>query len=622
MPTRIPFKQKIILVIFGVFFSLVFLEASLHLGGFILLSIQERWNLQSIRQKGAYRILCLGESTTQGQYPLFLEQALNQHNIGRYFSVIDKGRGGTNTQIILNQVEAYLKEYHPDMVVAMMGVNDPERLVLGETKNNPTEKFSIRSFKTYKLVKLLWLHILVKAQEIESYKHALAKQYLKVTPANLPGTKPKEDLIKFIPTEESLKKRLELYPKDDNAYVRLGQFYRKQDKLSQAEDTLKKAIEFNPKNSNAYSGLGWLYRKQKKYSQAEDAFKKAIELNPKNHDAYLGLGQLYRHQDKFSQAEDAFKKAVELDSKNEMAYLGLGGFYQVEGKFSQAEDAFKKAMELNPKNKRACFELEELYQEQYKFSQTEESYKRSSEFNPKNDNAYVGLGLFYRSQEKFSQAEDAFKKAIELNPKNDNAYVGLGQLYRNQGKLSQAEDAFKKAIELNPKNDDAYVGLGQLYRSQGKFSQAEAAFKKAIEVNPKNGGAYGALSVLYQEMGKPELAEEYARKAKMMRLGYCNAVTFHNYHKLKEILDKRGIQLVCVQYPMRNVELLKIIFEPGQGIIFVDNESIFKEAVNKSSYSEYFADIFGGDFGHCTEKGNRLLAGNIAKVILKEIFGK
>jgi len=87
-------------------------------------------------------------------------------------------------------------------------------------------------------------------------------------------------------------------------------------------------------------------------------------------------------------------------------------------------------------------------------------------------------------------------------------------------------------------------------------------------------------------------------------------------------LDKRGIKLVCVQYPMRNVELLKIIFEPGQGIIFVDNESIFKEAVNKSSYNEYFRDISGGDFGHCTAKGNRLLAGNIASVILKEVFKK
>jgi hypothetical protein len=60
-----------------VFLFFVFLEASLRLGGFILLSIQENRNLQSLKQRGAYRILCLGESTTQGQYPQFLEQALS-----------------------------------------------------------------------------------------------------------------------------------------------------------------------------------------------------------------------------------------------------------------------------------------------------------------------------------------------------------------------------------------------------------------------------------------------------------------------------------------------------------------------------------------------------------------
>jgi hypothetical protein len=32
--------------------------------------------------------------------------------------------------------------------------------------------------------------------------------------------------------------------------------------------------------------------------------------------------------------------------------------------------------------------------------------------------------------------------------------------------------------------------------------------------------------------------------------------------------------------------------------------------------------MFAGDFGHCTDKGNRLLAENIATVILKEVFGR
>ncbi len=73
--------------------------------------------------------------------------------------------------------------------------------------------------------------------------------------------------------------------------------------------------------------------------------------------------------------------------------------------------------------------------------------------------------------------------------------------------------------------------------------------------------------------------------------------------KLKEILDRRNIKLVCVQYPMCGIEPLKRIFKWQEDVIFIDNEKIFKEAVGKEDYQEYFIDMFGGDFGHCTPKG-------------------
>ena len=56
--------------------------------------------------------------------------------------------------------------------------------------------------------------------------------------------------------------------------------------------------------------------------------------------------------------------------------------------------------------------------------------------------------------------------------------------------------------------------------------------------------------------------------------------------------------------------------------MFVDNEKVFKEAIRKSSYREYFSDLFAGDFGHCTPKGYGLLAKNIASVVLNRVFGK
>ncbi|MBM3254789.1 MAG: tetratricopeptide repeat protein [Candidatus Omnitrophica bacterium] len=220
--------------------------------------------------------------------------------------------------------------------------------------------------------------------------------------------------------------------------------------------------------------------------------------------------------------------------------------------------------------------------------------------------------------------EDTLKKAIELNPKNDSAYEELGWLhFEQEGKLEQAEDLFKKAIELNPKNERVYRELGWLYLKQGKLSEAEDLLKKAIKINPRNDLVYGAISTLYKEMGQSELAEDYAKKIATLRLKYYNYITVSNYRNLKEILGKRGIRLVCVEYPMRSIEPLKKIFEGDEeGVIFVDNEKIFRDAVKKEGYREYFTDMFGGDFGHCTDKGNRLLAENIAKTILKEVFGE
>jgi len=159
-----------------------------------------------------------------------------------------------------------------------------------------------------------------------------------------------------------------------------------------------------------------------------------------------------------------------------------------------------------------------------------------------------------------------------------------------------------------------------VYRKQGKLSQAEGLFKSATELNPENERLSGAMSSLYEEMGRPELAKEYAEITKKLRLRSYNPGTVHNYRKLKNILDKKGIKLVCVEYPSRNVDPLKKIFGKTKGVIFVDNERIFKAAVKKAGFKEYFKDMFGGDFGHCTQKGNKLLAENIADAILREEF--
>jgi len=543
--TITPFAHKAVLIPLGLFLAVIILEVGLRLGGFIFLSLQEHRNKVSIQRKDTYRIMCLGESTTAGQYPIFLQEELDKYNTGIEFSVIDKGVVGVDTSFILDKLVSNIDTYNPDMVITMMGSNDIKypHIPYGVITTEDEQPF-LNSIRIYKLARLLWRDIVVMVRKQNTAKDKVQTSFKKNTsqkqePANQPA---------------------ESGPQKNSAHIEQGLFYQDKGQLVQAEDSFKKAIELNPNSDQAYSELGWFYRKQNKPIKAEDLFKKAISLNPKNDSAYTGLGLLYREQNKPIKAEDSFKKVIEL--------------------------------------------------------------------NPNNDWVYAELGLCYRSQGKFTQAEDSFKKAIELNPQNDWVYknsvcVDQGLFYHAKGQLVQAEDSFKKAIELNPHSDWERMELGWFYRSQGKFTQAEDLFKKAIELNPQNDWAYASLESIYMETGDLELAKQYGQKASELRLSYYVQTVAGNYHKLKDILDKRGITYVCVQYPVRSIEPLKKIFHGDEEvIIFVDNEKIFKDALIQGKYTDYFIDSFGGDFGHCTDKGNRLLVKNIANAILKEVFGR
>lgn len=233
---------------------------------------------------------------------------------------------------------------------------------------------------------------------------------------------------------------------------------------------------------------------------------------------------------------------------------------------------------------------------------------------------YLQEAWNYMADNELDKAEGKFRKAIEANPANYEAYVDLGWCYRSQGMLNEAEAIYRKAVELEPYAERAYFGLGGICMDLQRLDYAEEAFLMAVKIDPVSDKAYAALALIYKNRGRDTLARECAIRAENLRLGYYNPLTRGSYLGLKEILDRRGIPLICVQYPMRSIGSLKKIFSGREGVVFVDNEEIFKEALRNGRYGDYFTDIFAGDFGHCTDAGNRLIAENIAEVILKDYF--
>jgi len=97
-------------------------------------------------------------------------------------------------------------------------------------------------------------------------------------------------------------------------------------------------------------------------------------------------------------------------------------------------------------------------------------------------------------------------------------------------------------------------------------------------------------------------------------------ITKYHYQQLYNELNKRGIKYIVMQYPILDINELKKMFEGNNNIIFVSNEENFKKALETGRYDDYFIDSFAGDFGHCTLRGNRLIAENVANAVLEEFL--
>lgn len=115
--------NKILFMFVSLLMALVMVEIVLRLVGFSISSYQNYRNTKILNNKTQYRIICLGESMTAGQYPLMLRKILDKKYPGK-FAVIDCGVRGTVLEAILASVENNIDKCNPDIAVCMMGNNN------------------------------------------------------------------------------------------------------------------------------------------------------------------------------------------------------------------------------------------------------------------------------------------------------------------------------------------------------------------------------------------------------------------------------------------------------------------------------------------------------------------
>lgn len=141
--------KKILAIVIGIFLSFIVLEIFLQLAGFVLITANNYKN-RILHKQECITILCIGESTTSGEWPPILQKILNKKAKYKKFKVIDEGHAGRNSEYITSKIRQYLMKYNPNIVISMIGINDFGLL------------YKKSKFKTLNLVCLLETHIRAK----------------------------------------------------------------------------------------------------------------------------------------------------------------------------------------------------------------------------------------------------------------------------------------------------------------------------------------------------------------------------------------------------------------------------------------------------------------------------
>ena len=250
----------------------------------------------------------------------------------------------------------------------------------------------------------------------------------------------------------------------------------------------------------------------------------------------------------------------------------------------------------------------------------EELFRKAIAVDKSDYQAYLSLGDLYYFSQNFEKAAEMYEKAIGINPSKKELYPMLGICYGYQFEYDKAEKYLIIAHQHDP-NDHYILGeLGRSYLRQGKIEEAKATFDKLMEYSvPDFVYRMYTENLIELNYSDKEIQKFYNKRGYTLSLNQGSLsynLTKYHYQKLYEILKKRDIKYIAMQYPTLGIESLKKLFNYNTEIIFISNEDNFNIALKENAYDDLFIDRMESNWGHATTKGNRLIAENVAEIVL------
>ena len=287
--------KKILAAILRIVLIIFLLEAGLRISGYARVLYQEKLNRIVPEQRGAYIILVIGDSMTYGDgasWSLMLEGKLNSASEKTSFNVIVEAQPAYTSSYLLSKMEGYLSVYNPDMVVAMIGINDPP----GRRNEGQENELMARRLRVYRLLNYYWSALDKRTNEIYS-------DHIKTFINEKDGITNPE----FGVSEEGrIMKMIEQNPENESLYNDLAENYAYLHGPNDAKDASKDSTSYMDKFDN----IAWYYLNNNRIADAQNLFDVLEQISPNRLvTAYTRIGHTYTSQGRNEEAKNIYDRA-------------------------------------------------------------------------------------------------------------------------------------------------------------------------------------------------------------------------------------------------------------------------------------------------------------------------
>jgi Tfp pilus assembly protein PilF len=355
-----------------------------------------------------------------------------------------------------------------------------------------------------------------------------------------------------------LRNVVQIDPRDDAAYVDLGETYLKlkegreafqaysraalinPDNLKaqlkvgqmlllgrQTEEAKKKAefiLQKAPNNIDALNLLSGVQVQERDVDSAIKTLEKAAALDPNRFNTQLSLGRLLLLKGDTDGAEKAYAKAISIDAASSAPYVDLSRLYASRGQMDQAEEELKKMLKASGSNSQNLLVLALFYESTRKLDQAEKTYLQAVEAAPKEDIApLMNLSAFYARLKSYDKALAAVKKAAEIKKDDADVMVKMAELQLDFNQVKDAEATVDGVLAKDKGNVGANFLKGRIFILRKEFPSALERFDLVVRENPRNPMAYYFRALSQIGKGENKLAERDLLKAVELNPGLFDA---------------------------------------------------------------------------------------------------